>query len=379
VLRAAGQLGGRGRTQHVAGLALDLGCGWLHSADRNSWRAIADAARIPVDRGTSAWGEQFRALGFTPAEQAAAHEAFGEWLRRLADTPPTSDCAADALEPGNEWNSYIRAICGFISGGRLERLSVADYVAYDAASTENNWRVPTGYGDLIAGSVPAQTELSLATPVEAIVLEKGGVSVVTPAGRVRARAAVLTVSTAVLAGDSIRLPAGLDPWRQAARELPLGHNEKFFLQIVGDGPFEAETHVIGNPRDEHTGSYYIRPFGRPVIECFLGSEGARLVEESGADAGFALATEQVVSLFGSEVRRLLQPLASSSWSGLPRIGGAYSYALPGHTAARHALAKPFGQRLFFAGEATSIADFSTAHGAHDSGVRAADEACAALR
>jgi monoamine oxidase len=34
--------------------------------------------------------------------------------------------------------------------------------------------------------------------------------------------------------------------------------------------------------------------------------------------------------------------------------------------------------LFFAGEATSAEDFSTAHGAHDSGVRAATEAIAAL-
>jgi monoamine oxidase len=60
------------------------------------------------------------------------------------------------------------------------------------------------------------------------------------------------------------------------------------------------------------------------------------------------------------------------------IGGAYSYALPGHAAARQVLARPFDDRLFFAGEATSAGDFSTAHGAHDSGVRAANEAIAAL-
>jgi len=69
---------------------------------------------------------------------------------------------------------------------------------------------------------------------------------------------------------------------------------------------------------------------------------------------------------------------ASGWSRMSRIGGAYSYALPGHAAARAALARPFEQRLFFAGEATSPQDFSTAHGAHDSGVRAAEEALAAL-
>jgi monoamine oxidase len=61
------------------------------------------------------------------------------------------------------------------------------------------------------------------------------------------------------------------------------------------------------------------------------------------------------------------------------IGGAYSYALPGHTASRLALARPYEQRIFFAGEATSQVDFSTAHGAHDTGVRAAEEVMAALQ
>ena len=63
---------------------------------------------------------------------------------------------------------------------------------------------------------------------------------------------------------------------------------------------------------------------------------------------------------------------------MTHVGGAYSHALPGHAAAREDLAHPFEQRLFFAGEATHVHDYSTAHGAHDSGLRAAEEAIAAL-
>ncbi|WP_425301956.1 FAD-dependent oxidoreductase [Rhizobium favelukesii] len=47
--------------------------------------------------------------------------------------------------------------------------------------------------------------------------------------------------------------------------------------------------------------------------------------------------------------------------------------------ARRQLAKPFDNRLFFAGEATSATDFSTAHGAYQSGVRAAGQAIIALK
>jgi hypothetical protein len=95
------------------------------------------------------------------------------------------------------------------------------------------------------------------------------------------RAAILTVSTAVLAGSSIRLPPGLDAWRYAAACLPLGRDEKLFLEIVGESSFAPETRLIGNPRDRRTGVYHIRPFGWSVIECFMGDEAARMVEETG--------------------------------------------------------------------------------------------------
>ncbi len=112
--------------------------------------------------------------------------------------------------------------------------------------------------------------------------------------------------------------------------LPLGNNEKLFLEIVGNSPFAPESHVIGNPHNPETGAYYIRPFGRPVIECFLGGAGARAAAARGPDASFAQAVEELVALFGSSVRPLLRPLASSCWSDTPSIGGGYSHALPGY-------------------------------------------------
>jgi monoamine oxidase len=378
LFEAASRLGGRAWTQEADGIRIDLGCGWLHSADRNPWIGIAREAGIPIDRRSAQWGVQFRDLGFSKSEQAEARQAFAAWMQRLERSPPSSDCGADALLPGSEWNAYIRTIVGFISGGRLEELSIADYLAYDEASTENNWRLPSGFGALVAGSFPSDVARRLSTAVEAIALDGGGVTVRTSAGNVRARAAILTVSSAVLAGDTLELPAALAPWRDAASLLPLGRDEKIFLAIAGDAPFADESQVLGSPRDPRTGSYYIRPLGMPVIECFFGGEGARFIEEGGTAAGYDHAVTQLCDLFGADVRKALRPLACSGWSRMQRIGGAYSYALPGHASARGALALPFDDRLFFAGEATSTRDFSTAHGAYDSGIRAANEAVEAL-
>jgi monoamine oxidase len=358
-------------------MRLDLGCGWLHSADRNPWSGIAEAAGFVLDRRPAQWRRQYHDAGFSQAEQAAARQAFAAWRERIESTPPKSDRAADALEPEGEWNAYIQAISGFMNGTALEHVSVADYIAYDDASTGCNWRTQAGYGTLIAASLPHPIDLRLSTPIQSIELGGPGVELTTPVGAIRARAAIVTVSTAVLAGSAIRLPPDLDPWRHSAASLPLGRDEKLFLEIVGENSFEPETRAIGNPRDRQTGVYHIRPFGWPVIECFVGDEGAQMVEEDGP-AGFAHAIEQLAGLFGSNVRGNLQPLVASNWGRTTYVGGAYSHALPGHAAARKTLALPFDERLFFAGEATHASDFSTAHGAHDSGVRAAEEALAAL-
>ena len=343
-------------------------------------RTIARSAAIPLDQSRAAWGAQYRNLGFTAAEQAAAWQAFESWTQRLAAAPPASDCAADALDPDNEWNAHIRAIVRFISGATLERLSAADYVAYDESSSENNWRLRTGYGALVAASFPREVALRLATPVESIELAAHGLTIATPTGSIRARAAIAHRHRPPCwpaIRSNYRPSFGHGAKRRA--RLPLGLNEKLFLEILGESPFEAETHVTGNPRDERTASYYIRPFGSPVIECFFGGERARLLNEQGLAAGFAFALDQLGSLFGSDVRPRLRPLAASSWTRKTRVGGAYSYALPGASQRAKSLAQPFEQRLFFAGEATSASDFSTAHGAHDSGVRAADEVIAALK
>jgi len=376
LLEADSRLGGRAWTREIHGLHLDVGCGWFHSAERNSWVRVAGENGFPIDRRKAQWGIQYRDLGFPQDQQSVAHQAFGDWMQALRHS--ATDRVADALDPKSEWNDYIRTIVGFISGATPERMSVADYLAYDEASSDNNWRTPNGFGSLVARSFPAGVALHLSTPVDSLALTPGGVALATPSGSVRARAAIIAVSTAVLSGGSFELPSELSAWREAANRLPLGRNEKLFLEIHGDAPFETESQLLGNPRDARTASYYIRPMGLPVVECFFGGEGARFLEERGHAAGFDFAIEQLAALFGSDIRRTLRPLIGSEWSQMKRIGGGYSYALPGHASARAALARPFDGRVFFAGEATSAGDFSTAHGAHDSGVRAAEEAIATL-
>ena len=50
---------------------------------------------------------------------------------------------------------------------------------------------------------------------------------------------------------------------------------------------------------------------------------------------------------------------------------SYSYARPGHADARAVLAATVDDRLFFAGEACSVYDYPTTHGAYRTGEAAA--------
>ena len=122
----------------------------------------------------------------------------------------------------------------------------------------------------------------------------------------------------------------------------------------------------------------MRPFGRPLIEVYFGGRFARDLEAEGeaAFAGFAIG--QLASLLGGGIRTRLHPIAATAWARDPYARGSYSHAVPGHADARVVLAAPVDARLFFAGEACAVHDFSTAHGAYRSGVAAAGELIAAL-
>lgn len=380
LLEASDRVGGRALTIRDAdGAALDLGCGWLHSAERNAWVGIAEASGSPIDRRPNAWGQQHRELGFSESQQALAKQALRTWKTTMRDMPPLSDNAGDAAhDVAGDWLPYVRHVGGTYSGQSLEHISIADYMAYHTAETKSDWRLTNGFGQLIAGALPERAQLRLASPVSAVGLTRDGVTITTPRGCLLARTVILTASTSILSSGLLELPPELEVWRAAASDLPLGTSEKLFFEIVGAHPFEMETRVIGDPRSAETGAYYIGPLDMPVVEGFFSGEAAERVVSAGPSAAFAFAVDELQNLFGSNVAKYLRPLAISRWRRDHWIQGSYSCARPLRHTARRELAHSFDGRIFFAGEATHDTNFSTAHGALETGVRAAGEALDAL-
>ncbi len=172
VLEARDRVGGRGHTIMAApGITFDVGCGWLHSADQNSFVPIAEQLNFEIDKTRPPWREQGFDAVFPASERfdfIGALDAFYDRAEQAAKEIATSGRdrpANSCLEPGNRWNPMIDAISTYVNGAELDRVSILDMDAYQ--DSEINWRVRRGYGALMA-AYGAPCPLALNTQVTLI-------------------------------------------------------------------------------------------------------------------------------------------------------------------------------------------------------------------
>jgi monoamine oxidase len=376
VIEARDRIGGRAHTILAApDVVFDVGCGWLHSADKNSFVAIAEQLNFEVDKTLPPWRERAYDKAFPQDQRDEYMRALDAFYERAYEAAQKGeDAPADRyLEPGNRWNPMIDAISTYINGSELDQVSILDMDAYE--DTNNNWRVRRGYGALIA-AYGASCPLALNCTVTRIDHSGKRVRIETSQGVLEADKVIVTVPTNLIADEAIRFFPALPEKVDAARRLPLGLADKVTLALDEPEALPKDGNLRGATMRTEMGTYHLRPFGQPCIEGFFGGRFAQTLEDAGDGAIAAHAIDEIVSFLGNDFRRKLRPLSESRWAHDPFARGSYSHALPGHAGKRAVLAAPVDGRLFFAGEATSPNFFSTAHGARDSGERAADEVLA---
>jgi monoamine oxidase len=379
LLEARPRLGGRAWTRHSgSAYPIDLGCGWLHSGDRNPWREIAISQGFAIDKTPPPWtraAAQIGAEGAKAADFMSALRRFREEVDALPEGEPDRPAAA-FLEPQNAWNPLIDAVSTYYSGAELARVSARDLARYDDDGV--NWRVAEGYGRVIA-DYAGDVRFELQCEAKRIDRRGRRLRIETTRGVVAADAAIVTLPSNLLAERADFFAPALPDKTEAAAGLPLGLADKLFLSLTGVEDFETESRAFGRADRTETAAYHFRPFGRPMIEAYFGGALAAKLEAGGETAFVDFAISELVALFGAEFARRVAPLGYHGWKSDPFSRGSYSYALPGKADCRAALAEPVEDRLFFAGEACSPNDYSTAHGAYRTGITAADQAIAALR
>ncbi len=381
VLEARDRIGGRAHTAIREGMPLDLGCGWLHSADRNALCDLGREAGFTIDETEPPWRKQAFNLGLTSEEQAEFSEAYAAFDERVAEAAKAGDdrAASHLFAPGDRWNPRMDAISGALNGATFAEVSTLDYDAYE--DTGVNYRVVEGYGTLVADlgrDVPVVLDCAVTR------VDRTGRRLVieTTRGTVWAQSLILTLPTSVLASEAVRFDPPLPDLTEAAAGAPLGLASKLHMAVQGDEDFPEDSQLWGRTDTAQTGGYHLRPFGRPVIEGYFGGDLAWGLEAEGEGAFFDFACSELANLLGSSFPKRLRPLSTSMWGAEAFSLGAYSHVLPGQgdrlTGARARLRRPIEDRIFIAGEATSANFYGTAHGAWMEGERAALEALGAL-
>ena len=383
VLEARDRAGGRAHTIMASpDVTFDVGCGWLHSADQNTFVKIAEALGFEINKNLPPWRERAYGKAFPQDDRdefIGALNAFydrAEQAAKAAEQSGRDGPANVCLEPGNRWNPMIDAISTYINGCELDQVSLLDMDAYE--DTGLNWRIRRGYGTLIA-AYGATCPTAFNCVVTLIDHSAKRVRIETSQGTLTADKVIVTVPTNLIADEAIRFHPPLPAKVDAARGLPLGLADKVTLALDEPEALPKEGNLRAATMRTAMGTYHIRPFGQPCIEGFFGGSFARALENAGEGAIAAHSIDEIAGFLGNDIRRKLKPLYESRWAHDPFARGSYSHALPGHAGDRAVLAAPVDGRLFFAGEATSPEFFTTAHGARDSGERAATEVLAAKR
>jgi monoamine oxidase len=373
LLEARDRLGGRAWTITAGGLPLDLGCGWLHSAESNSWGAIAQAQGRAIDQSLPYWQRPGPPLSLSAEQYRDFRRAMGSYFARMSEAARQDEDipAVDLLEPGGRWNGLLRSVVSYISGADAEQLSVRDFENYD--DTEVNWRVEDGYGAVIA-AYAAGLPAIMGCAVTRIEHSGLRLRIETSKGVVEADKAIVTLPTNVMAENERLFSPALPAKRDAACALPLGLAEKLYFLLEHPEEFARDTRLFGRT-DSLAGSYTLHAFGRPLIECYFGASLAAELQRGGERAFVAQAIEDLTRHLGGDFEKRVRFLALHCWGGDPFARGSYSFARPGQADKRAVLAEPVDDRLFFAGEACSLHHFSTAHGAFRTGVSAAELAC----
>jgi monoamine oxidase len=377
VLEAAGQIGGRCLTDTATFDApFDRGARWIHNPDANPMIRLARGAgldvapaplgqKIRIGRRNARAGEVEELL----ATLVRANRAIDDASRGKADV----SCASALPKDLGDWAGTVEFLFGANATGKdLKELSAIDKIRAQDRSSALACR--QGLGTLIA-KLGDGLPISLGTPATRLSWSGRDVTVETQAGKIAARAAIVTVSSNVLTSGALRFTPEL-PRRtlDAASKVSLGSYDHIALQLPGNPlGLSRDDVVIEQARDARTAFMIANMGGSSLCSIDVAGSFGRDLSAQGEPAMVAFGVEWLTKLFGSDVAKAVKKSSATRWNAAPFALGAMSAASPGGQPSRKILMEPVGS-LFLAGEAAHETLWGTVDGAWESGERAAEAA-----
>jgi monoamine oxidase len=376
VLEARDRIGGRTRTDTSLGVPIDLGASWIHGTEGNPLVGLADevgATTVETDF------DDFVLLGAHRAvDPGAAAVASADWLRiaghldSLSKDAGQDESLADGLQgitdPADPLAAWV-----------VTSQTAGEYAA-DPDELSLRWFGSEGEFDgpdvILPGGYTQLSErlaqgLTIQQGTEVKRISHGGpqVRIETSRGTVTADRVLVTVPLGVLKAAAITFDPPLPaPKRNAIARLGYGLLNKVVLAF--DEPFWPEpVPMIGLVGAQQPVTDLVNGLvfaGEPLLVGLRGGAAAWSRE--------GLSDEETVAelIAALDAPRPTGALVTR-WAADPYARGSYSFIAAGSSPDdMTALGEPVGERLLFAGEATSPEFFGTVHGAYLSGVREAD-------
>ena len=311
----------------------------------------------------------------TPDENNSYDQAWSKMRSAFAKAGRAGlDVSAASVMPDDFSDMEFAGLCQTWMGPMdygvdFEDLSVQDW--WQFGEVPSQYMIKQGYGTLVT-RMGENLPVKLNTPATRVDWSGDGVAVETPAGTIRAKTCIVTVSTGVLNAGSIKFTPELPDWKQQAiGHLPMGLLAKVTLQFneerFGLGKNKWLSYLVPNDMPAEACYFLTWPFGFDIMIGWIGGQFGWKLSAAGTDAAVDFALGEVVKMVGSDARKHFVKGHLTGWADNPWTYGAYAAATPGHYGARAELAKSLADRLFFAGEAVAGPYITLCSGAYLSG------------
>lgn len=268
-----------------------------------------------------------------------------------------------------------------------DKLEYKECILNDMDDEEKcQFRIDLGYSELWR-RVVADGPIDVRLHCQVTRISKSGLSInvdTALGSSIVAKTVIVTVPLALLQSESISFHPQLSMSKQSAIErLGSGHASKVILtfsKIFWPKDFTfiftaQRPQVVWRPGEGIADHHGEKP---KILTCFFGGNTCKKMGELSEDEAVSCIIKDLAHVFKKESEEILSWLVDAkfiNWSKDPWSMMAYSYDPLGSAGARSDLASSeWDGALLFAGEATSISEYASVHGAIDTGYRAAEEA-----
>ena len=391
VLEARDRIGGRTWTDDEAGSPVDLGGAWIHGVNDNPLAQFADAQSLPIERARMSveviWDEA--AGDAVPLLEAGVlDEALGGFVSALPELRSTLGPEATASAgiatwvDAQGWSDADRRLASYW----LERVMVDVQLSGPAEETSLEWlfegpyhtggdHLPVGGFVSIVDRMAEGLTIERNQVVERVEVHEDGVVLTTPSATWTGSHVIVTVPLGVLKAGVIEFDPPLPERKLAAIDrMDVGSVEKVVLRF--DEAWWGRGAVFFMSAAQDGRHPFLLDFsastGSPTLIAFYGGAFGRETQASMTDAAIVSDVLDVLETVYGVTPPTPVATRVTHWTTDPFTRGSYAFLPVGASPDDlDALAEPVGERLLFAGEATTWEHYATVHGALRSGLREA--------